>query len=118
MLNLGIDPEILEAAESLENCTEYKRSKYVLEMSAWYNGREKGVSIAVKREYNNSTFHIFVIAECRNSDKTVVYSWLALNPYPVNPPTPMDMQDDTYQNRKEFSTVEEAKMHVMGELFN
>jgi len=66
------------------------------ETAAWYNGRERGVSV---------TFHGFrrkplvvCFAECRNSDDIVIDSFEV--EYYINPPTVANFTEETYLLRR------------------
>lgn len=68
----------------------YKDSEYIIEInsSAWYNGRERGICLVVRRMLSDKTCLIVTFGECRGSDGIFVDAW--------------DMTDKAYQERKEF----------------
>lgn len=69
------------------------------ETSAWYNGRERGIAIALKTF--NSTRPVYVIAfgEHRNTDSIFIDHW-TMDRSAFNYPTVTDYPDFAYENTR------------------
>lgn len=88
---------------------EYDSGKYTYfsETFAWYNGRENGFSLRIRKNRDAALSvvapHLHIVcANCRNSDEIVVYSWTAL--LGVNPPVPGDLPEGAWKNQKIFNS--------------
>lgn len=74
---------------------------YEITTSAWYNGRERGISV-VKYSYKDRDSLVITFGETRNSDSIFVDSWVVENQGFLNPPTVSDFPDEAYARRKSF----------------
>lgn len=84
-------------------------SASTLDVSTFYNGRERGLMIRVSDSLTESKY--IVVGECRSSDHMFLDTWTA--PRSMNPPTVTDWPESAYENRKtfepyDFRTVYEA----------
>lgn len=74
---------------------------------AWYNGRERGISITVATRLKDNTL-VITFGENRNSDSIFVDSWEM--PFLLNPPSVDNFTEEAYENRKwfEYDKISEA----------
>lgn len=92
-LSFGLNSQALAVATLLANREpdfadfdgELKSYDAIIETYPWYNGREKGVAIVMRRGWGSPRRFVLVMAECRNSDDIVVEEWEQDDPY--NGPT-------------------------------
>lgn len=54
--------------------------------AAWYNGRERGISLVVQKRQQSTENLVIVWTECRNSDQIVVWAWRPKH-ISINPPS-------------------------------
>ena len=93
---------VLALLDRAPDFAEYKDGFYQVEIQsrAWYNGRERGVSLCVSRMCCEGCL-VITFGEHRNSDSIFVDSWLMKQP-PFNSPTTEDFSDEAYKARKSF----------------
>jgi hypothetical protein len=62
--------------------------EYVIETTtaAWYNGRERGFSLVVRRTIESPVTLVIIVAQHRNSGDIIVWSWRTKKRF-LNPPT-------------------------------
>ena len=77
-------------------------NRYLVDIKtrAWYNGREKGVSLTVSRLGYKGCL-VITFGEHRSSDSIFVDSW-EMETEAFNSPTPGDFSDEAYKQRKSF----------------
>ncbi len=78
--------------------------------SAWYNGRERGIAVALtktginddaKVPVNNERRLVLVFGEARGSDSIFLDKWTDSG-VDINPPTHDDFTDEAYKQRRHF----------------
>lgn len=72
--------------------------EYEVTTSAWYNGRERGICLVVRRDIIDKKCLIVTFGECRNSDQIFIDSWEHWGGF-LNPPTVADFNDEGYKAR-------------------
>jgi hypothetical protein len=77
---------------------------------AWYNGRERGVSLEVRKSWQSSKALIITFGEHRISDHIFVDAWEIDAPPLLNPPTVADFPDKAFNNRLTFPYGEIGKV--------
>lgn len=112
---LGIKPQPMAVLAALADNNEVDDFGYGIDEDgdprgdvdtfAWYNGRERGVSI-VFENYDTPDkarrYLVVVVNEARGSDELIVDWWLTGTHYP-NGPTPKYFPDEAYaKNRSHF----------------
>jgi len=111
-LTLGIHPTATAILNLLllNGTVQELIEKFLIQSSAWYNGREKCVCIFTK--YFNPTKHnIFIVfGEHRNSDDIFVDHWFGEST--LNPPQSKDLPETAYKERKFFKTINEATNYI------
>ena len=88
-----------------------------LKSYAWYNGRERGFVLAMRRSLVAQATLYVAFAECRNSDQLIVEVWEGT--LETNPPTVESrgkVGEDAYDNRKTFNTVDATRDYIMDQL--
>lgn len=80
----------------------YNHGHYEVEIltRAWYNGRERGVSLVMYR-WGYERCLVVTFGENRNSDDIFVDSWMTDVPH-INGPTVENFPKEAYQDRKTF----------------
>ena len=69
--------------------------------SAWYNGRENGISLVVRPRFRKVEKSLVItFSEVRNSDDIFIDSWEDSSVYFLNPPTISDWPETAYKSRK------------------
>ena len=69
--------------------------------SAWYNGRENGISLVVRPRFRKVEKSLVItFSEVRNSDDIFINSWEDSSVYFLNPPTISDWPETAYKSRK------------------
>jgi hypothetical protein len=83
-------------------------------VSPWYNGRERGICIAVQSGLRVFDMRYVVFHESRNSDHICVSTWVGSEG--MNPPTCGDRPETAYHLRRLFDPGEitSAVEHVQG----
>lgn len=98
--NLDIKKPALEVLKHLRKIKISGERALMLRTAAWYNGRERGISVSVSTP--NGRGLVVVFSENRNSDDIVVYTW-HVDFAGTNPVTPDQMSDATYRAGKYFA---------------
>lgn len=80
------------------------------ETNAWYNGRERGVSLLL-RDYAKREALVVVWTEARNSDSLVVYTWKVFGGF-MNPPRFSDNEftHEVYKAGRYFGPDDQKKV--------
>lgn len=93
---------VLAMLEREPDFAEYKDGFYEVRIQtrAWYNGRERGISLVVQRLGYRGCL-VITFGEHRNSDGIFVDSWEMATP-PRNSPTAGDFSDEAYKARRSF----------------
>jgi hypothetical protein len=78
---------------------QYQHYNYEATTSAWYNGRERGVSLVVRRSIVDKKCIVLTFGEVRNSDSIFIDSWEHDGVF-MNPPTIDDFPDKAYAERQ------------------
>ena len=109
MLNLNIDPQAYHIADLVvENLSQLNLDypSTSIKTYAWYNGRERGVSLVVSCQESNISY-IIVVANERRSDYIAIDKYYVT--WPGHFPHHTDSQyKEAYENRYTVATVEEA----------
>lgn len=86
--------------------------------AAWYNGREKGISLNLSNTLSSFGYLVITFGEVRNSDNIFVDAWKV--DYPVNPPKVEDFTEEAYRDRTTFKYNEtyEAAYHIFNVIKN
>lgn len=84
-----------------------------IDTRAWYNCREKGVSLTVRASIPDTKALIIVFAEDRISDQIAIESWVLEGDIP-DPPTPRDCRDDAARWEVKYGRVDEATAVIRG----
>lgn len=71
------------------------------ETSTFYNGREKGICLAIKGYRFTPNRLVIVFGENRNSDSIFVAQWIEHNG--INPPALSGLTDKAYNERRYFN---------------
>lgn len=103
--HLGINKQaraVLAYLDTEPSFAKYENGFYDIDISthAWYNGRERGVSLTISRLGFRGCL-VVTFGECRNSDGIFVDAW-ELPGAPYNGPTTEGFTDDAYKARKTF----------------
>jgi len=97
----GIKPEALALAHLvnvyLNGGPELPKS-WDFNAYAWYNGRERGVLLALVKDFDHVLYIVF--GENRSSDDLFVDSWTGK--ITLNPPTVADWPEEAYRGRRSF----------------
>jgi hypothetical protein len=98
-LTLGVGKQaraILALLEVEPDFAEYSEGFYQIDIDtrAWYNGRERGVSLVVRRMGFKGCL-VITFGEHRNTDGIFVDSW-EMPHAPMNGPTVADFSDEVY----------------------
>ena len=72
--------------------------------AAWYNGRERGFSLAIRGANPAAGVLYIVVAEARSSDGIIVESWTGDSL--TNPPTINDRPEYAYDGRRTFQWLD------------
>jgi hypothetical protein len=72
--------------------------KIEIETSPWYNGRERGVCLNVRRSFSDKTCLLITFGEHRNTDGIFIDCWVHKGHF-MNPPTLKDYNDKAYKGR-------------------
>ncbi len=107
-LTLGLGAQALAVLQLLaqDECSdlaEYDEEErdYAVEIRtrAWYNGRERGISLEVRAHVMDRRGLIITFGEHRTSDSIFIDSWEIDRPFLLNPPTVEDYPDSAYEAR-------------------
>lgn len=95
---------ILAMLDRNPDFAEYENGRYQIDIEtrAWYNGREKGVSLTVSRLGYKGCL-VITFGEHRSSDSIFVDCW-EMKAQPFNSPTVSDFPDEAYKQRKFFTS--------------
>jgi hypothetical protein len=82
----------------------------------WYNGRERGFMLFLRRTPVDLKGLYIVFAEARNSDQIFVEDWEG--EVDINPPVVFELRDPRvgYANRKSFDTVDQTSDYILQKL--
>ena len=98
-LTLGLSAQALAVLQLLaqtecdglaEYDSEHHEYKIEIRTRAWYNGRERGISLEVRPSVTSVRGLIVTFGEHRTSDHIFIDSWETDQPYLLNPPTVAD----------------------------
>jgi hypothetical protein len=70
--------------------------------AAWYNGRERGFSLVMDPRQGTQDRLVITCAEIRNTDGIFVDTWVDETSAYLNPPTPRDQPEESYEARTRF----------------
>lgn len=72
---------------------------YQADVSAWYNGRERGICLIVRESFLSTRCLILTFGEARSSDAIFIDAWEHEGRF-LNPPTVADFSDEAYADRR------------------
>lgn len=75
---------------------ENREYLYEATTAAWYNGRERGFSLVVRRQMTDRACTVITVAEHRSSDQIVIMSWDYEDKYFLNPPMVDDAPESAW----------------------
>jgi hypothetical protein len=87
---------------------------FITETAALYNGRERGIVLAVRKDWTTTKPALYIFwAECRSSDALFVLRWQGLPG--LNPPTIADIPEEAWDLREVFGFADlaGARRHIL-----
>jgi hypothetical protein len=78
-----------------------------IDTRAWYNNREKGVSLTVRASIPDTKALIITFAEHRSSDWIAIEAWVMKGNIP-DPPTPRNCRNDSEHWMIQYGRIDEA----------
>ena len=96
---------------------EFHDYEYEVATAAWYNGRERGVSLVISKGITKAPPLVITFGEHRNSDNIFIDSWVGKQRF-LNPPTIADFPDAAYEARTlvEYGRVDRAVEVIIGKI--
>jgi len=118
-LTLGVKPAaaaVLALLQREPDFADHSGSRYLVEVGtrAWYNGRERGVSLTVQTDVSDKKHLVITFGECRSSDDIFVDHWVVDGFPPFNAPGVADQPEESYSRREEFRYAENAAERIYG----
>jgi hypothetical protein len=91
--------------------------EYEVTTSAWYNGRERGISLVISKGISRIPPLVITFGECRSSDDIFIDSWVGKRRF-LNPPTVVDFPESAYETRTlvEYGRVDRTVSVIVGKI--